>query len=799
MPSYICVHGHFYQPPREQPWLEAIQRQPGAYPFHDWNERINTECYRPNAASRVLNETGKIARLVNNYARISFNFGPTLLSWLERADPRTYARLLEGDKESEVRYGGHGSAIAQNYSHMILPLASRRDKITQVRWGIGDFEHRFRRRPEGMWAAEAAVDIETLEVFANEGIRFTVLSPHQAKRVRRVGEGDWQDVSGARVDPCMPYVVRLPSGKSIAVFFYDGPASQAVAFEGLLESGHRFASRLLGLVKDTGRPQLVHIATDGESYGHHHRFGDMALAHALQIIEDSGKATLTNYGQFLELFPPAMEAEVFEPSSWSCAHGVERWRSDCGCVDGGPPHQQDWRGPLRAAFDGLRDELAVLFESEGGKIFRDPWAARDAYIEVILERDRDKVERFLETHMLGSVLPATKQSALRLLEMQRQALLMYTSCGWFFNDIARIEGVQLLRYAGRAVELARSFGHDLEPTLLGRLALAKSHVPGQGDGRTLYEGHVTPSKVSLQAVMAHHAIARTLDEEAEPGRVYCFGVTETEHAVFRNGRARLAIGMGVVESNITWESEKLGYAILHLGDHTLTGAVWPLSAGATVVGAAELKAAFLEADFPTVMRLLDRSSGGALYSIQSLFPDEQERLVERLLEATLEDLDHAYAELYERHAPLIRFLGHRNVTIPKTLLVATRQYFESELSRAVSMEGFDVERANALLEEVHADGIQIDWEGLGHRLSKTVGTMVERLRIDSSNAELLRLLRDVASLAIRPPFAVDLSEVQQLVFELRSESGRPVAPEWTRAIEALAGGLRISVVPETLA
>jgi alpha-amylase/alpha-mannosidase (GH57 family) len=332
MERYVCIHGHFYQPPRENPWLEAIELQDSAYPYHDWNERITAECYGPNAVSRILDSQDRIVRIVNNYARISFNFGPTLLSWMERKAPEVYRAVLDADVESRARYGGHGSALAQGYNHIILPLASLRDKRTQVAWGVADFVHRFGRRPEGMWLPETAVDVESLELLAEHGIEFTVLAPRQARGVRKVGDTAWTDVSGSRVDPSMAYRIPLPSGRSIAAFFYDGPISQGVAFEGLLHRGEQLAHRLLGAFAPARKhAQLAHIATDGETYGHHHRRGEMALAYALHYIETNKLATLTNYGQFLEKFPPTYEATVFDNSSWSCVHGVERWRSDCGC------------------------------------------------------------------------------------------------------------------------------------------------------------------------------------------------------------------------------------------------------------------------------------------------------------------------------------------------------------------------------------------------------------------------------------------------------------------------------------
>jgi len=350
MERYICIHGHFYQPPRENPWLEAIELQDSAYPYHDWNERITAECYAPNAVARIVDGDNRIVKLINNYARISFNFGPTLLSWLEAKAPEVYAAILDADRDSQLRFSGHGSALAQVYNHVIMPLANSRDRKTQIRWGIGDFTKRFQRAPEGMWLAETAVDVETLELLAEQDLRFAILAPHQAARLRAIGERQWQPINGIAIDPSRAYRQVLPSGKTIALFFYDGPIARAVAFEGVLSRGEHFVDKLMaGFSNARDWPQLVHLATDGESYGHHHKFGDMALAYALDQIETKQLARLTNYGEFLAQHPPTHEVEIAEKTSWSCAHGIDRWWSDCGCNSGAHPDwNQKWRTPLRS-------------------------------------------------------------------------------------------------------------------------------------------------------------------------------------------------------------------------------------------------------------------------------------------------------------------------------------------------------------------------------------------------------------------------------------------------------------------
>ncbi len=254
---FICIHGHFYQPPRENPWLEAVETQDSAAPYHDWNERVCAECYATNGAARMVNNKNFITRIVNNYARINYDFGPTLLSWLKDNAPRTYRMILDGERRSRRSFQGHSSAMAQVYNHLIMPLASTRDRVTQIRWGIADYIHHFGTPPEGMWLAETAADTESLELLAMNGIKYTVLAPHQCKRIRPLKEGAaWIDTPAASVDTTHPYRIRFESGASIAVFFYDGPISRAIAFEGLLDSGDRYVARLKGAFKDSTAAQL---------------------------------------------------------------------------------------------------------------------------------------------------------------------------------------------------------------------------------------------------------------------------------------------------------------------------------------------------------------------------------------------------------------------------------------------------------------------------------------------------------------------------------------------------------------
>jgi alpha-amylase/alpha-mannosidase (GH57 family) len=635
---FVCVHGHFYQPPRENPWLETVEVQDSAAPYHDWNDRITAECYAPNGASRITNIEDKIVRIVNNYSRMSFNFGATLLSWLADKAPRTYHMIQEADRASAVRFSGHGSALAQVYNHIIMPLASTRDALTQIRWGIADFEYRFGRRPEGMWLAETAVNRHVLDLLAQEGSLYTVLAPNQCARVRPYQPenlSNWFETPNDSVDPSQPYRVCLDEGRSISVFFYNGPNSRAIAFESLLDSGEKFGERLLSGFKAQpsgphDRAQLSHVATDGESYGHHHKHGEMALSFAMHWLEEKGHATLTNYGEFLEKFPPAWEAEVAENTSWSCSHGVERWRSDCGCNGGKPGFNQRWRGPLREALDLLRDETAPLAEAFAKDLLIDLWAARDAYIHVVLNRENpdrapESLERFFADHSGRPLTPDERITVLTLMEMERHTQLMYTSCGWFFDEISGIETVQIIAYAGRVLQLAQHLfgqrddsgapriigadGATLESRFLAILAEAKSNIPDVGDGAEVYRQYVTGMKIGLEQVGAHYAISSIFRSYPEDGQIFCFDVHRDVHEVFVSGRGKVALGRAKVRSRITEETEEICFAVLHLGDQNLSAAVRRYTAADAVAFdtfTADVRAAIRKADLPEIIRLIDR-------------------------------------------------------------------------------------------------------------------------------------------------------------------------------------------------
>jgi alpha-amylase/alpha-mannosidase (GH57 family) len=806
MERYVCIHGHFYQPPRENAWLETVELQDSAYPYHDWNQRITAECYAPNSVARILDDQGRIVQLVNNYSRISFNFGPTLLQWLENNEPEVYEAILSADRLSMHKFAGHGSAIAQPYNHIILPLASRRDRRTQVLWGIGDFERRFKRRPEGIWLPETAVDLETLQILAEEGIRFTILAPHQASRVLRAGARLWQDVTGAKIDPTRPYIQQLASGKSIGLFFYDGPIARAVAFEGLLTRGDHFADRLVGAFSDQRPwPQLVHIATDGESYGHHHRFGEMALAYALNQIEAKKLARLTNYGEYLERHPPTHQVEIIEKSSWSCFHGIDRWWSNCGCNTGAHPNwNQEWRTPLRNALDWLRDSLSKSFETQAGKFLKDPWAARDDYIDIVHNRAAEIVERFFSRHAIGPLDASSRVTALKLLELQRHAMLMYTSCGWFFDDLWGIETVQIIQYAARVVQLSQElFGESPESQFVEKLSVARSNLSERGGGRDIYYQLVRTAMINWERIGAHYAVRSLFESYPDKTSIYCFRAERDDYQVFNAGTARLAVGRVKLTSEITLESSMLSFGVLHMGDHNVNGGVqefMPDRLYQSLVG--ESVAAFTRANFAEVIRIMDRCFGESNYSLGSLFREEQRTVIENILASALGQTETLYRQIYEQRGPVMRYLTDLNIPLPRAFTAAAELVLNGDLRRALQKREINSERVTALLESAKIAGVTLDAPTLEFAYRQNLERLANCLA-RTPTVSVLRELREATGLLVKLPFPVDLWRVQNIFYVLmqsvyrqmqkRHIEGEQTAEEWLTIFEDLAQKLAIKL------
>jgi len=803
MDKYLCIHCHFYQPPRENPWLEIIEQQDSAYPYHDWNERINAECYAPNATSRILGHNDRITQIVNNYARISFNVGPTLLSWMADRAPETYQAILDADRESQQRFSGHGSAIAQVYNHMIMPLANRRDQQSQVVWGIRDFQHRFGRDPEGMWLAETAVDIETLEVLAANGMKFTVLAPYQAKAERRLTTPKFKNVEGGKIDPTRPYVCNLPSGRSINLFFYDGPISRAVAFEGLLSDGERFAKRLIsGFADRRGWKQLMHIATDGETYGHHHNKGEMALSYALHYIESNNLAQLTNYAEYLTINPPTHEVEIVEDTAWSCSHGVGRWKTDCGCNSGGKPGwNQSWREPLRKALDYLRDSLIEPYQTKVAELLIDPWLARDEYISVVLDRSDATLDRFLAAHAKRGLAEDEIGTLLSLLEIQRHAMLMYTSCGWFFDDLSGLETVQVIMYAGRALQLAqRLFPDHREEGFREMLQAAKSNLPEFGDGAQIFDRFVKPAQVDLLDVAAHYAIASTFQLATNGDLARAYDLQPMEDIRLESGFARLALGATQVRSRITRRRREVFFGVLYFGDHNIMAGVraYPGNAEYRTISR-EVSEPFRSADLPGTMRLLDRHFAGAGYTLKSLFRDERQKVVSKLLANTMREAEKAYREVYEKHGPLMGFLAGMGASLPKILSHTAEFVLNTSLREQFLAEELDLEAVRALLDAAAREKIHWDAPWLGYALTRRFSRMADDLAL-RPRSDLLHRFNLAVDLVRSLPFEVDLAHVQNVYYQLQlhvypvvAAEGTPTSKAWLAEFTALGEKLGFSL------
>ena len=773
MEKFICIHGHFYQPPRENPWLETVELQDSAAPYHDWNERIAAECYAPNAYARVMDGNGLIERVVSNYTKISFDFGPTLLSWMKEKAPDIHEAVVRGDKASRERFSGHGAALAQCYNHIIMPLANRRDKYTQTVWGIRDFEFRFGRKPEGMWLPETAADDESLDVLAELGIKFTILSPFQASRVGSSDGKVWHDVNGGLVDTSVPYRVKLPSGRSIAVFFYDAGVAKAVAFERLLSNGESMARRLTDAFRaESGPERLVSIATDGESYGHHFSGGDMALAYALRVIESEGKARLTVYGEYLEKHPPVNEVQIHQGSAWSCSHGVDRWRRDCGCNSGGHPNwNQRWREPLRNALDWLRDKLAVCYEARAAAFLKDPWAARDAYIAVILDRSPENIARFFTGHASRPLNGDEQVNALRLLEMQRHALLMFTSCGWFFDELSGIETVQIIQYAARAIQLAGGFGENFEPGFLEILGKAESNLPDPHDGRQIYERYVKPAIMTRETLAAHYAVSSLFQTYAEEARIYAFTIKQEDRQLSTVGKTRLATGRIKIIFETTRATDTQTYAVFHSGDHVINCAVredGDLDGYAKLVE--ELRLAFEKGDFAEMIRIMDRHFGPVHYSVEHLFRDEQREILNQILAGPGDEIYNTLRHVTEHYAPLRRFLASLRTPPLKALGMASEIVLNSELRRQFDSDKIDFAHTRSLLADCAASKVPLHAEELAYALKAHLDRAGDQFVKTSQNLENLRYFAEAAALARQVPFGVNLWKPQNIYYERMSST-----------------------------
>jgi alpha-amylase/alpha-mannosidase (GH57 family) len=796
--KFICIHGHFYQPPRENAWLEVIEVQDSAHPYHDWNERITAECYAPNSASRILDSKDVIKNIINNYSKISFNFGPTLLSWMAINAKETYEAILEADRESLKYFKGHGSAIAQVFNHMIMPLANREDKETQVVWGIQDFEHRFKRKPEGIWLAETAVDYETLEILAEQGILYTILAPRQAKATRSQ-DGEWKDVDENSVDTKSAYRCVLPSGKEIFLFFYNGNISQGIAFNGLLNDGKRFADSLLDSFDlNSDSPQLVHVATDGETYGHHHKHGDMALAYCLNRIEKNKSADLTNYGQFLAKVPVTREAQIIVNSSWSCVHGVERWRADCGCNSGGHDGwNQKWRKPLRDSLDWLRDTVKDIYYQQGIKILIDPRKARNDYIHLIIQRSDEQVARFLKEHAQPG---ATESMVLRMMEMQRHAMLMYTSCGWFFDEVSGIETTQVMQYACRVIQLANQTGEvDLEPEFIKRLELAPSNIPANENAAQVYRKFVLPSRTNLQRVGMHFAVSSLFEDEPESLTIFNYSTNNEFFVKKEAGEQKLALGITKVKSLVTSSEKRFAFAVVCIGVHNIIGNI-SLDMDPERFASMQFRMvkAFDEGRLGDVIGLMQTYFGPDKYTIWQLFQDEKRKILDQIAQQSLQELEESLRRTYNRDYPLVNALANNAIPIPNAYRTTFEYILNADLIDCFQSDKINIKELERISGELERWNLKIeDIDKIAILAGESIFKEIKRIGAEKENVRRVQRLNRLFPLLNKFHIEPNLHNSQNLYFEIFSENrtkeNAGLSQEWIDQFILLGDNMAIKV------
>ena len=773
--NYLTIHGHFYQPPRENPWLEAIELQDSALPKHDWNERVNAECYNPNSVSKIVDNRNRILDVVNNYERMSFNFGPTLLSWMENHAPLTYDRVIKADVKSVLEHDGHGNAIAQVYNHMIMPLANENDKQTQVKWGIKDFIYRFGRQPEGMWLAETAVDDDTLRVLVENGIKFTILSPYQAQRIKPINDSNWQDVSWGNIDPARSYryYIKSAPGKYIDLFFYDGAISKSVAFDELLKDGNKFIKRLKeGISQGRNYNQLINIATDGESYGHHTKFGDMALAYVLKVKAEDEGFVLTNYAEFLDKFKSDWEVDIKQASSWSCFHGVGRWKEDCGCSTGGHAGwNQKWRKPLRDALDYLRDELIVLYENEAKKYFKnDPWATRNAYIDVILDRSERVIKRFQQDNFKTELSAEEKVRAMELLEIQRQAMLMYTSCGWFFSEISGIETTQIMKYAARAMQLASNFTNkDYETKFLEILSQAQSNFKEYGNGKDIFERFVKPSIVTTKQIASLWAISSLYQDFDDEEDVYCYRIKRNSYKKVQKGNANFVIGHIEVNSKVTLEKSNVVFVLMQYQGGDFHCAIKEFSSEAEYTRIQkELVRIFMLNPFTEIIRAIDEYFGMEYFTLKDIFIEERRKILQILLKDKMDKFAQTYKELYIEGKGSIYQMQSLGLSIPDEFKLAAgytlaRQFNNLMRESKSYLDPQIIQQAADINFEAKNIGIEIDKQPtaklFSHKLLQNINRLASSIEIHQAEATL-----EIFDFIEKLDLKVDIAEAQNTYF-----------------------------------
>jgi alpha-amylase/alpha-mannosidase (GH57 family) len=803
MQRFITIHAHFYQPPRENPWLEETELQESVYPYHDWNQRISAECYRPNTASRILDADRKIIDIVNNYSKISFAFGPSLLSWMQKGDPQTYEAILEADRTSRKSFNGHGGAIASCYNHCIMPLATPRDKQTQVLWGIEDFRHRFGRNPEGIWIPELAVDHETLDIIAREGIAFTILSPHQARRIRPK-DGDWSNVEAGPLNTHRPYRFMLPGGRSLAVFFFNKQIADNL--KQLLDNGGTFAARLVSDFSDDGNPQLVSIASDGEAYGHHHRFGDMALAYCIYQLEKENLAAITVYGDFLDRFPPDCEVEIFEGTSRNCVHGIERWRGDCGC---GPPQSpgwsRQWREPLRGAMEWLRDNCDQLYEDMAGRFVVDPWKLRDEYIRIILDRSVALSTALFTAHARIPLCPDDRILLTKLCEMERHAQLMFTSSGWMSEDISDMETIQVLMYAARAIQLAQETGSlHLESPFANLCERAMSNKPHQEHGGHVYRNCVQPAVIDLARIGAHYAISSLFENYADETAVYCYSIRRDNADRTDLGLRKLAAGKAQISSEITGEHTEVLYIVLHMGDHDmLAGLDAPDAEMAFNRLKQDLWSAFGKSDLTTCIHLIEKHFSSRVFTLWHLFKDERRKILRDILGLPLAEVEASFRQMRERYMPLMQAAKQAHMQIPRALQLIGEYIANADLRKALTAAELDIEGLERSVAEIERFSYTVDRVTIGYDAARIVTACLDSIEPNDNDSHCLSAITKLFRVLRPLSLELNLGRAQNRYFTLgktayvwmksRAEQGDGAARQWIERFAKIGDYLHVRI------
>ena len=801
--AFVAIHGHFYQPPREDPWLEIIETEESAHPFHDWNERIALECYRPNAYARILDSKGKILEIVSNYSAISFNFGPTLLPWLENRFPSVYQRILEADRESSRRFG-HGNAIAQVYNHIIMPLAIDRDKETEVLWGMADFERRFHRKPEALWLPETAVNTASLRVLVKYGMRYLILSPFQASRVRPFGGKKWTDVPQGRIDTTQPYrcFIQDASGKKLSdqfidIFFYNGIISKEIAFGDLLNDGNTFCNRFTQFYQESKeRPQLIHIAADGETYGHHKKFGEMALAFALNDGLPTRGFELTNYGSFLKRFPPIHEVEIDEGpkgegTSWSCSHGVGRWKEDCGCSTGAKPGwNQKWRKPLREALDLLRDDLSQVFEREGEKVFQDVWEARNGYIEVILDRSPEGIKNFFDQYGAKGLDEKGRIKGLKLLEMQRHALQMYTSCGWFFADLAGLETIIVLQHAARAIQLVEELTRrEIEKKFIQHLSGAESNLPEMGKGDQIYQRFVKPRWVTPEKVVNHYAVTSLFDGGDGERKIFSYRVKKIHYEKMEREKNLLVLGQVRVTSEIIPESKEFLFGLIPSKKEVFRTWVSEKKEGLDFNTFKQKGQEGFGKGEKEMAKVLNSLLGNLIFTLRDTFKEERQAIFQKLIQREFDEHCQIYADLFDRTKQAVEALSREGLEIPYEIRVAAEITLSDRLFQEIKELKRDfkgvIERRkiDEIVEEAKEHGYHLRREkslaALNEILMEKMNALQKGKGSDLSlQSEMVEEVLTLLDLAKKWDFQISLEEAQNLMGQILNECAESVEKCW---------------------